>query len=228
MDRGGGILGTIAQGDDGQDRLVLGNVEQFTQFSGIAHTHDERVKAHGARLQDQIGIAQAVVVSAPQVPGLIDGRTAEKARLARLESGDEEDRCIDDAVLVTADKFQHGRALFLADGDIVLAGLLIGPGRSVLRSGEQIPHFGLGNGLSGLIGPDAPPGSEDFVQGRRSGLVTVSCAARQQKGCEETDKRMFHKTHLFRYLTTSSAARHSRMYCGAVLMQHSFSPQWKG
>ena len=76
--------------------------------------------------------------------------------------------------------------LFLAHGHVVLGGLHVGPGRSVLRGGEQFAHLRFADGPAGLIGPDAAPGGEDLVQGRAGRLLTLSRASGEGKQGDES------------------------------------------
>ena len=157
-----------------------------------AHAHDQGVEAHGARLQDQVGVAEAVVIGTPEIAGGIGRSAPEEPGLAPFEGGNDEDRGVDYALLVAADELEHSFALFRADGDVILAGLLVRPGRGVLRGGEQFPDFGLRDGLSGLVGADAPPGGEDFVQGGGRGRGLVPGAAGQQEHSEGGSEESFH------------------------------------
>ena len=74
-----GVLGTVAQGDDGQDGFVFGDIEEGAEGIGIAHAHDKGVEAHGAGLQDEVGVAEAVVIGAPEVSCSIYGVAPEEA-----------------------------------------------------------------------------------------------------------------------------------------------------
>ena len=75
----------VAQRDDCHNRLVFRDIEECTEIVGITHSHDERVEAHGASLQNQVAIAQAIVVGTPSVAHFIRLVTLEEARLAPLE-----------------------------------------------------------------------------------------------------------------------------------------------
>ena len=75
----------VAQGYDCHDRLTFGDVEERAESVGVAHSHDERVEAHGTGLQNQIAVAQAIVVGTPSIAHFIRLVSLEKARLAPLE-----------------------------------------------------------------------------------------------------------------------------------------------
>ena len=75
----------IAQRDDRHYRLVLRNLEELTECIGIAHSHDECIETHGTCLQNQVAVAQAIVIGTPSVTDFIRLVTLEEARLASLE-----------------------------------------------------------------------------------------------------------------------------------------------
>ena len=127
-----GLLCPVAQGYDRQDGLVFRDVEYLPEFIGITHTHNEGVEPHCTGLEDKVGVAEAVVVCTPEVSGGIYRLAAEKAGLSCLESGYKKHGSVDYPLLVAAYQFKHSGTLFLTYGYIVLAGLLVGPGRSVL------------------------------------------------------------------------------------------------
>ncbi len=73
------IFGAVAEGDDGGDGFFARDLEEGAEAIGITHAHDQRIEAHGAGGQDQIAVAQAVVVRTPEITELVGLLTAEKA-----------------------------------------------------------------------------------------------------------------------------------------------------
>ena len=71
MFRAFGLSIPVAKCDDRHNRLVLWDVEECAKGIGVAHTHDECVEAHGASLQNQVAVTQAIVVGSPSVANLI-------------------------------------------------------------------------------------------------------------------------------------------------------------
>ena len=76
---------SVAQRDDRHNCLVFWNVEEFAQFVSVTHSHDERIEAHSASLQNQVAVAQTIVVGAPSVAYLIRLVTLKEARLTPLK-----------------------------------------------------------------------------------------------------------------------------------------------
>ena len=81
MERGGGILGTIAQGDDRHDRFPFRDIENGAESIGVTRPHDQGVETHCPGFQDQESVAQTVVVSTPSVANLIGWIAPEEAAL---------------------------------------------------------------------------------------------------------------------------------------------------
>ena len=187
MDGDAGLFGAVAEGDDSEDSLGGGDGEEGAEVIGLAHAHDEGVEAHGAGFEDEVGVAESVVVGAPEVSGGVDGGAAEETGLSGLEGGDNEDGGVGDALFIAADELQDGIPLFFADGYVVLAGLLVGPGGSILGGKEQLADLVLGNGFSRLVGADTATGGEDFVQGGRR--YFAAGATDHQQSCHEATKR---------------------------------------
>ena len=55
------------------------------ELVSVAHTHDERVETHGTGFQNQVAVAQAVVVGTPSIAYLVGLIALEEARLVSLE-----------------------------------------------------------------------------------------------------------------------------------------------
>ena len=75
---------TIAKGDDSHDSLVLWNLEEGTEGIGITHTHDEGIEAHGTGYQDEVAIAQAIVVCSPAVADFVGSSTSSERIAGRI------------------------------------------------------------------------------------------------------------------------------------------------
>ena len=123
-----GFGSAIAQGDDCHDGFAVGDVEQGAEGVGIAHTHDEGVKAHGTGNEYEVGIADAVVVGSPAFANLVSGLALEEAGFGLFVGGDHEDRgSLYIALVEVANQFLNGCHLFGGHGDIVFGGLSVRP-----------------------------------------------------------------------------------------------------
>ena len=109
------------------------------------------VEAHGTGLQDEVRVAEAVVIGAPAVADFVGGFPviAETGLVLHVRRNDEDGRALGVLLVPLADDFPHGIRLFLGQGHIVAAGLRIGPGRGFLRGCNQRPDFGLADGFTG-------------------------------------------------------------------------------
>ena len=187
MNGDAGLLGTVTQGDDGHDGLEGGDVEEGAEVIGLSHSHDKGVEAHGAGLEHEVSVAETVVIGTPEVSGGVYRRAAEEAGLAGLEGGDNENGSVNNTFLVAADKLQNGITLFFAHGYVVLAGLLIGPGRSVLCGEKKLTDLILGDGFAGLVGTDTATGGKNLIQGGDAGAAAGTTG--HEEGCQKATER---------------------------------------
>lgn len=123
------IGGAIAKGNHRHHRFLVGDAEDAAERLGIPHAHDERVKAHGAGLQDKMRIAEAVVVGSPAVSHFVGGfaPSAESRLPADIGGNDEDGGAFRVLFVPLADDLADGIGLLLRQGYIVTARLGIGP-----------------------------------------------------------------------------------------------------
>ena len=171
-----------------QEGLTDGNFRYLdrllqTVFAEVSFREEGRGMSGGNRVVNRIIILFGRSLSR----SLTLADLSEETGLSGLEGGDNEDGGVGDALFIAADELQDGIPLFFADGYVVLAGLLVGPGGSILGGKEQLADLVLGNGFSRLVGADTATGGEDFVQGGRR--YFAAGATDHQQSCHEATKR---------------------------------------
>ena len=65
------LFSPISKRDNRHNGFLIWYAEKRTQFISIPHSHNQSVKSHCAGFQHEIGVTQAIVVSAPPVSDFI-------------------------------------------------------------------------------------------------------------------------------------------------------------